>query len=104
MAKTRAFRLNRAQVQRTLATAQSLGSSCSLTGSAGGNMRSYIARASRIKRARSSSDFGTNCTTSPMYAPGQEIRNDGMTNIMPSRSKIWGAFADLHPPLAGGEE
>ena len=32
----------------------------SLTGSAGGKMLSYIARASRIRRARSRSDFGTN--------------------------------------------
>ncbi len=44
-------------------------SCCSLTGSAGGKMLSYIARASRIKRARSRSDFGENRTISPMFAP-----------------------------------
>jgi hypothetical protein len=43
-------------------------SGCSLTASVGGNMLSYIARASRVKRARSSSDFGTNRKTSPMCA------------------------------------
>ena len=34
--------------------------------SASGNMLSYIARASLMRRARSSSDFGTNRTTSPI--------------------------------------
>jgi hypothetical protein len=43
-------------------------SGCSLTASVGGNILSYIARASRIKRARSSSDFGINRKTSPMCA------------------------------------
>jgi hypothetical protein len=43
-------------------------SCCSLIGSAGGKMLSYIARASRIKRARSRSDFGENRTTSPICA------------------------------------
>ena len=42
---------------------------CSLTGSAGGKMLSYIAWASRTKRARSRSDFGTNRITSPIFAP-----------------------------------
>src|SRR5258705_1114517 len=41
----------------------------SLTGSAGGKMLSYIARASRIRRARSRSDFGTNRIISPIFAP-----------------------------------
>jgi hypothetical protein len=44
-------------------------SCCSLTGSAGGKMPSYIARASRIRRARSRSDLGTNRRTSPMFTP-----------------------------------
>ena len=41
----------------------------SLAGSAGGKMLSYSARACRIKRIRSSSDFGINRITSPMFAP-----------------------------------
>lgn len=41
-------------------------SRCSLSASAGGKMLSYLARASRIKRARSSSALGTNRMTSPM--------------------------------------
>src|ERR1700688_4408755 len=41
-----------------------LGSRWTLTGVAGGNMLSYTARASRIKRARSRSDFEINRTTS----------------------------------------
>jgi hypothetical protein len=44
-------------------------SCCSLTGSAGGKILSYIARASRIRRARSRSDFGINRITSPIVAP-----------------------------------
>src|SRR5204863_8778278 len=42
-------------------------SRCSRTGSDGGKTLSYIARASRIRRARSRSDFGTNRITSPMF-------------------------------------
>ena len=42
---------------------------CSLTGSAGGKMLSYTARASRTKRARSRSDFGTNRIVSLIFAP-----------------------------------
>ena len=40
-----------------------------------GNMASYIARASRIRRAasRSGSDFRINCTTSPICSPRREI-------------------------------
>jgi hypothetical protein len=49
---------------RTQARAYSLASRCSLT-AAGGKMRSYIARASRIRRARSGSDFGINRTILP---------------------------------------
>src|ERR1700730_380779 len=37
--------------------------------SASGNMLSYIARASPMRRARSSSDFGTNRTISPTDTP-----------------------------------
>ena len=44
-------------------------SCCSMTGSVGGKMLSYIERASRIKRARSRSDFVTNRITSPIFAP-----------------------------------
>ena len=46
-------------------------SSCSPVASTDGKMLSYIARASRTKRARSSSDFGINRMTSPMC--GSEI-------------------------------
>ena len=46
-------------------SAHCLGSRCPPAGAADGNMVSYIARASRIKRARSRSDFGMNRTTSP---------------------------------------
>ncbi len=46
-----------------------LKSRCSLIGTAGGNMLSYMARASRTKRARSSSGFGINRMTSPIFAP-----------------------------------
>jgi len=46
-----------------------LKSRCSLIGTDGGNMLSYMARASRTKRARSSSDFGINRMTSPIFAP-----------------------------------
>ena len=46
--------------------------------SASGNMLSYIARASLIRRARSSSDFGTNRITSPMeYSQSKARRADG---------------------------
>jgi hypothetical protein len=45
------------------------GSGSSLTGLEVGNMLSYSARASRTKRARSSSDLGINRTTSPMCTP-----------------------------------
>jgi hypothetical protein len=45
------------------------GSGSSLTGSAGGNTLSYVARASRTKRARSSSAFVINRRTSPMCTP-----------------------------------
>ena len=49
--------------------AHPLRSCCALpTASSDGNMLSYIARASRIKRARSSSDLGTKRMTSPMGA------------------------------------
>ena len=49
--------------------AHPLRSCCALpTASSGGNMLSYIARASQIKRARSSSDLGTKRMTSPMGA------------------------------------
>jgi hypothetical protein len=65
------------------ACAHSLGSfRCSLAGSAGGNMRSYAARASRIRRARSRSDFGINRTTSLMCAPRLDATEEA--NIMPS--------------------
>jgi hypothetical protein len=68
------------------ACAHSLGSfRCSLAGSAGGNMRSYTSRASRIRRARSRSDFGINRTTSPMCAPRQDATEEA--NIMPSRER-----------------
>jgi hypothetical protein len=41
-----------------------------------GNMLSYIARASRTRRARSSADFGMNCMTSPMTcAPRPQKRS-----------------------------
>src|SRR6266704_3131280 len=46
-----------------------LKSRSSLIGTAGGNMLSYMARASRTKRARSSSGFGINRMTSPIFAP-----------------------------------
>src|ERR1700687_236472 len=46
-----------------------LKSRSSLIGTAGGNMLSYMARASLTKRARSSSDFGINRMTSPIFAP-----------------------------------
>src|SRR5581483_1306241 len=39
------------------------------TASAGGKMLSYIARASRMSRTRSSSDFETNPTISPIHIP-----------------------------------
>jgi hypothetical protein len=43
-----------------------IGDRCLLTAAAVGKTLSYIARASRTRRFRSSSDFGTNLTTSPM--------------------------------------
>src|SRR6202158_949739 len=46
-----------------------LKSRSSLIGTAGGNMLSYMARASLTKRAHSSSDFGINRMTSPIFAP-----------------------------------
>jgi hypothetical protein len=46
-----------------------------LNGSAGGKMLSYIARASRIRRARSRSDFETNRTISPMFGSKQPLDN-----------------------------
>lgn len=55
----------------TSTAAYCLGSRGSPTGPAGGNMLSYSARASRTKRARSSSGFGINRTTSPISAPRQ---------------------------------
>ena len=42
-------------------------SRCSRTGSDGEKTLSYVARASRIRRARSRSDFGTNRITSPVF-------------------------------------
>jgi hypothetical protein len=57
-----------------------------LTGTAGGNMLSYIARASRIRRARSRSDFAMNRTTSPNVRSMQGRYVSGDANIMPSRA------------------
>jgi len=45
-----------------------------------GNMLSYIARASRTRRARSSSRFGINWTTSPICSPRREIRRKYSAN------------------------
>jgi hypothetical protein len=42
-------------------------SRCSSTGSAGRKTLSYIARASRVRRSRSRSDFEMNRTTSPIF-------------------------------------
>jgi hypothetical protein len=49
---------------------------CSLTGSVAGKMLSYIARASRIKRSRSRSDFGTNRIISPILNAPATIKRD----------------------------
>jgi hypothetical protein len=43
--------------------------SFSLTGGADGKTLSYIARARRMRRIRSRSDFEANRITSPMFAP-----------------------------------
>jgi hypothetical protein len=82
------------------ACAHSLGSfRCSLAGSAGGNMRSYASRASRIRRARSRSDFGINRTTSLMCAPRQDATEEA--NIMPSGERGSQPIAVAHTaPLA----
>jgi hypothetical protein len=53
-------------------------SCCSLTGSAGARMLSYLARAARIRRARSRSDFGTNRITSPIF----EVRSLRMVSLI----------------------
>jgi len=69
-----------------------LESRSSLIGTADGNMLSYAARASRTNRARSSSDFGINRMTSPIFAPK-------MSYIMPSRRSAHrlGRRPDLYP-------
>jgi hypothetical protein len=65
-----------------------LESRSSLIGVAGGNMLSYKARASRIKRARSSSDFGINRMISPIsHQPKIKGRvGYNMAIIIPSRT------------------
>ena len=57
----------RRQVQNQPRWSGVLSSPCPLIASADGKMLSYIARASRTKRIRSSSDFGTNRITSPTW-------------------------------------
>jgi hypothetical protein len=45
----------------------------SLTAAADGKTLSYMARASRMSRILSSSDFGTNLTTSPIFRSKPDV-------------------------------
>ena len=82
--------------------ANPLRSCCALpTASSDGNMLSYIARASRIKRARSSSDLGTKRMTSPMGAlqgwqyipPASWFKSSELEDPFPSQELISGRTA-----------